>query len=507
MGVLLEEEGLNFLEGEALCLGHVLVDEEDGPRKDAREDGEGERAPDGIELDEEEERHNEVQEEVDLHGEGHGLAAHLQGEDFGDERPGHRAEADLVAADVCEQAREDDDLLRVQATVLIVVDEREGHREERDGHDRVAHIEQLLAPHPLHKNHAADSRHELEATGEKVRLGTDAGVVEDARRVVEHRRLGGDLLQRDHADAADELRVVPRAHHEPLHLRDEALLLGPAGAIAHRVNLVDDLERHGLDDVLMEDGAQRLSSALIIAVQSEPARRRREPRTAQEHGNSQRREHEVGIAPAAFGVLEHHAHDVAEQHAEDDHALLASHEAAAQARRRHLRDVRRSPVHGKADANAIDEAPDQHGAEADADAGVDEAADRGEGSAEHVEHRTDHELAPAAQRVGDGEHDDAAQEGAGHARRGEGTLHDLLVGRVRPAHAGHVTIAELLDDERRRPDVEAEEQPAKGREDEDAEHAEGLVRLLRRLGQQVVPRRAGEVRAVVHLAAIAQGRR
>ena len=176
---------------------------------------------------------------------------------------------------------------------------------------------------------------------------------------------------------------------------------------------------------------------------------------------------EVRDAPAPDDPAANVADDVAQQHAQHDHALFQRHEGAANGGRRELRDVRGRAVHGEAAAQAVDPPPEYQHRQAHRGVPARLPAHGLHDGARREEHRRHDHLAARAEAVRDPEHHHRPDERAAHTRRGDGALHDGVIGYgVPPRHAAPVLAHQLREHVRRRADVIAEQKAAERGEEE-----------------------------------------
>eukprot|EP00968_Pinguiococcus_pyrenoidosus_P016815 scaffold1638_cov258-Pinguiococcus_pyrenoidosus.AAC.39 len=374
---------LDLLQREALGLRNVFMHKVETVEEDPGKDGEGDGVAHGSDLQEEQERNDEVQEKVCLRRDRNRLASHLQREHLAHERPHHRAETDLVAADVHEKEHQDDGLVRVKASPALVGVEGDGNQDGSQRHEQLERPDQDVCPR------------------------VDARVPEYGVSVVHHRGLPRDLLKRHDAQATDELRSKPWMLDKADDLVNDALI-DPLHFLGLS-SLLHDIKRDTLCEVLREHQLERLHHAVLVAPEGEPPRGGRQGQGAREDNDRNQQLHKIHPAPAADHVDEPDPHCVSQQNPQHNCRLLPSHQPGR-------------PVHREANTHAVHKATQEKEEESPGGAPLDQESHEGEDAAQHVEHRADRQLSPSPKHIREGKHDHCPHEGSRNRRRGYGAL-------------------------------------------------------------------------------------
>eukprot|EP00968_Pinguiococcus_pyrenoidosus_P004813 scaffold309_cov235-Pinguiococcus_pyrenoidosus.AAC.17 len=413
--VELSEALRDLLQREPFGFHNTSIDKVQTINRNDPENRKGARVADRVDLDLEHGRAQKVQKGAQHAGKSERLPPHFKWEHFAEEGPADGAEADLVAADVRQEEHGDDRLLEVHRRVAVVVDEGQRHDKQRDDLNGDARVEKLLPPDAIHVQHGSQGQRDLDDAHEHVRPVPDARVAEDEADVPQHRGLPRHLLQRDDAQAADELRPILHAAEEPHQISEEAARRRRLAAQSPQLH--QNVLRRALGDLDREDELQRLGDLVVPPLEREPASRGRQRVHPNEHDGGQADLDDVDLHPAVLRVVQEGPHAVADEDARHDEDFSAGRHAAAEKRRGHLGAVAGHAMQRERLANAVDRPPQDHHHKSQVRDLVKARAKEGHRRAQAVQEGAEQQLPAPAQGIRDGEGQDGAKERAGHRRR------------------------------------------------------------------------------------------
>eukprot|EP00756_Hemistasia_phaeocysticola_P022592 Hpha_TRINITY_DN15844_c1_g1::TRINITY_DN15844_c1_g1_i3::g.187231::m.187231 len=356
----LTEGLLDLLQLQPLRLRDAEAHVDEGHDAQPREDSKGGGGADGGEFLGEDQSDDKVPEEVLLHRKRDCTTANLQREYLRHHQPRDRPEPNLVSADVREHTDQNQHLTPSDVTVraagaagggvtVIGADEQKGEQPKRHRHDTDTQEQQEAPSLVLHKQYREHRRDELEGTDQDRGVVSEPGVLEDGVRVVQHRRLPGELLQ-EHQPAPGQQRrpVLPLEHTGEPRLR---LPLGPL----LRLDVLLDLLQRQLRALLLVGQQQRPHHLLVRPpAEAQPPGGRGEEENPHKEHQSEGHSDAVSPLPPTGRVLEEETEGVACEDAEHNASFFHRNQLSPHSRRRHLPNVGGDTVHSEPAPETVD---------------------------------------------------------------------------------------------------------------------------------------------------------